>query len=80
MIPNIETLNTVHLGTLDPYLQAHGTYEPLTTGLVTLLVVSMTGLICVSPMTSRVITPVISSYEVHEPPCRVSQRVQVPNI
>ena len=40
------------------YLEVHGTYEPIITVLVTLLIIPLKGLIGVIPLISRVISPV----------------------
>ena len=41
---------------------AHGTSQPLVTGLITLLILPLSGLIGATPSISRVIIPVISTY------------------
>ena len=45
---------------LNPYLEVHGTYKPLITVLITLLILPLKGLIGVIPIISRVISTVIS--------------------
>ena len=46
----------------NPYLEVHGTYKPIITVLITLLIIPLKGLIGVIPIISRVISPVISGY------------------
>ena len=46
-------------------MKVHGTYQPLITVLITLRIMPLKGLIGVTPIISRVISPVIS-----EPPSR----------
>ena len=47
------------VGPRSPYLKVHGTYEPIITVLITLLMIPLKGLIGVIPIISRVISPAI---------------------
>ena len=46
------------------YLEVHGTYSPIRTVLIILLIIPLKGLIGVIPIISRVISLVISGYSV----------------